>query len=341
MLNVNQLIFLCLEMYPPETRLSRFNNHLPRCEVQALWSILAFAAATDSRSVVKSSDADACWRFASKLVLNGTRACKTKPQSAGDDHKLPPSASQLDCCQTEVSFLASILQASATTKWEKHDTTVIEIFKRAVALQADDYAFNTASNAKVLPASENQKNEIKKMRRLWGGVTMDTRTLSRADAAVLDYTLEAGDDAVAKLFGQPAVLPASIISRQCLGLLWAWIQKIPAKKALFNRFVSTVRTLVQFFADKALDTEKSENGTEKSAEAAAPDLFALAFSGAVPAAGENARNRKSLYLKEVAAFIKIVSAIAVKQRVALMTSVESGIKIPNMACLVEEVRGNE
>ena len=319
--------------------MSHFKNDLPRCEVQALWSILGFVAATDSRSVVKSSDADACWRFASKLALNGTRACKTKAGSAEDDQHLPPSASQLDCCQTEVSFLASLLQASAATKWEKHDTIVVEIFKRAIALQADDYAVNRASNAKVLPAFENRKNEMKKMRHLWGGVAAATESLSRVDSAAVYNTLDTGDDAVAKLFGQPAVLPASLISRQCLGLLWAWIHKIPAKKALFNRFVSTVRTLAQFFADQALGAEKNEKGTEKSAEAATPDLFALAFSDAAPAARESAQNRKSLYMKEVAAYIKIVSAVAVKQRLRMLTSVESGIKTPSMACLVEEVRG--
>ena len=96
-----------------------------------------------------------------------------------------------------------------------------------------------------------------------------------------------------------------------------------------------MRTLVQYFTGKALDTEKIKMGNEPSR--AAPDLFALAFSTATPAASVPTANQKSLYFREVAAYIKIVSAISVRQRVAMMESIESGIKIPSAALLAEEV----
>ena len=311
--------------------MSHFKNNLPRCEVQALWSILAFVAATDGWSVVTSSDADACWRFASKLVLNGTRASKTSFEPTDNCQPLPPSPAQLDCCQTEISFLTSILRASEATKWEKHDTVVVEIFKRAFDLQADEYTLDGHLIANVLPFSENQKNEMKNVRRLWGSL----ENVSSKDSSEVGGNLEAGNETVATLYGQPAMLPSSLISRQCLSLLWAWVQKIPAKKALFNRFVGTMRTLVQYFTGKALDTEKIKMGNEPSR--AAPDLFALAFSTATPAASVPTANQKSLYFREVAAYIKIVSAISVRQRVAMMESIESGIKIPSAALLAEEV----
>lgn len=315
-------------------------NELPRCEVQALWSILAFVAAIDSRSGAKASDADACWRFATKLVLCGTRVCKTRPEaSGGSGQLLPPSGAQLDCCQTEISFLASILHAGAAAKWTPSDTDVVGIFKRAILLQADDYALNETSRTSVLPSSNGQRNDMKKVKRLWSGVAVGSESLSLAgstpSATDTIAILEVADDAVGILFGQPAVLPSSLITRQCLSLLSAWVQKVPAKKALFNRFVNTMKALAQFFIDEALDAEKKETTGENS-PTSAPDLFALAFSST--ASSGSGSNRKSLYLREVAAYVKVVSALSVKWRLTSMQSNENGMKTLSLVGLAEEVR---
>jgi len=289
-----------------DPRLSHFNGSVfPRCEANALWSVLAFVAgAPPSRTEKKKL---LCWRLASKVTLRGALWCGKQVRL------LPPSASQLRCCEQELGFLASLLQAGAAGIAPKDDKSTFSIIKTAATLQGDDYKMNERSRANAYPACEGSAHKVerKKLQALWNNFLDGKISLTHTPENVV-LEIPAGPGATQ--FGQPMLLPSSLLSRQCLTLFVGWIQKIPVKRARFNRLVKEIRALVDEVAAQAYASNDNRIGAES--------VFALAFSKAEARKTiGSGPERKKIYLLEFAAYLVVVAAVAVQY---LVTSNEAG-----------------
>jgi len=312
------------------SRMSRFKDGIPHCEIQVLWSILAFVA-TPTASNLRNNESDDCWLFASKLVARGVLAGEKKSDKIAQP--LPPSESQLDQCQIEIGFLAFILESGTAEKPKKG---VVEILERAVALQADDYALNYASTRRMNPSLDESRNNVKEMKRLWNGMAPGLELILLGDSSsVAKYSIFPLDASKAgTLLGVTAMLPSSTIARQCLRLLSAWTQETPLAKMAINRYVVMMRSLSQHFVDEAHRAEIND-AARTASSAIRPDLFALAFSSNTPSFSDT--NRRAIFLREFAANVKIISALSLKCRLCSMQSIDSGTKTLSLDSLPEEV----
>jgi hypothetical protein len=293
-----------------EPRLSAFKNQLPRVEVDALWSILAYFASTDARPSSSSCKSDTCWRLASKLLLRGVLFAS----GAKDNGTLlPPSSSQIDSCKKEISFLESLLRSGSMENLPKNDDSLVEIVTKALALQGDDYMLNEHSRSGARPRF-SEPAAMKRVREMWHGIGLSIVPVitSNANPRTGNSKLfEISEETTSMFLGQPSLLPSSPIARQCLSLQFFWILNVPAKKARFNRLLASMRSLVQGLVKDACKIEGATphaNGSESE-----HDLFALAFADATKKS-INGPDRKALLLREAAAYHLIVSSVALACR---------------------------
>lgn len=276
---------------PAQSRHSAFPKPLPRCEVDALWFLLAYFGAP--KSLMENSESSR-WSFVSQCINQGS--LYTDDQS----ENLPPSQKQLDAVVEDLSSLVHLIATGAMEDLPRRDNVLFDIIRRAVLLQADDIFLTEESRISCLPSIPDKSSDKKVALQIWDGLWSfrDFEGSSRDIA-----TLLCQNDADLQWMGQPVLLPSSRILRCCLGLLVAWADRIPeGKPRRLQIFENGVKSLVKNLS----------NDSEAVADESSLDAFQLAFSvESTPGNGGNAEERRSLFRKESAAYITIFATLMI------------------------------
>jgi hypothetical protein len=279
-----------------------FQKELPRCEVNAIWSLLAYLSCStkpilDEKGVHR-------WQLISKLFTRSVLAgSPTEP--------LPPCESQLDICAGELKHLTSLLLSGALDCLPGRDSILVNLVRRSLLLQGDAFLYDEDSRMASYPSIKDEKAEKRFMVKLWEKIGDETITVGVAQGRSAEFGRALSSQKVAYSFmGQPLLLPSSWITRCCLALLSAWTQRVPVKKARLSRLANAVNSLT-----KSLIAECAQLDSEPVSTAGshvAPDSFQAAFSSSPYSSSTPVRSglgsrRKALFLREAAAYLTIMS----------------------------------
>ena len=273
-------------------------------EVDALWGLLAYVGAAASRTEDRSF---VRWHVVSKLfsasVLAGI------PNEIDACNLPPPSEAQLLACEKEIGFLTKLLSRGSMNDLPSSDSMVINLIRRSLTLQGDDYFGNADSRARCYPILHDRKSEKKLVSRLWKA----THPLFFIDAASVEcdlcsvFDIEFPDSVMEgmpfKL--QSLLVPSSKVLRQCLGLLPAWIQRVSEKKVRQTRLLKSLNSLTTSLVEQATKAED-----QISVHSNDSNSFANAFAVMLPVDSGNRFERKSIFLREAAALLKTVAILS-------------------------------
>jgi hypothetical protein len=291
---------------PQNVRLSAFDKQLPRCEVEALWKLLAYFGAPKSSEEGKHF---VRWKLISKLLSGGVLA----GQSDQSIDRLSPSESQLVSCEREIGYLVSLLSTGSLDSVPGTDSVIINLIRRAITLQVDDYMGNAGSRVACYPAINDKKSERKLIGNLWKATHplrfMDSTSVRTESCSVFEIW-QSFDSIPDSSAIQSLVLPSSLILRRCISLLPAWIQCVPAKKVRQSRLAKSIISLVKSLVDQAAEVEKAVS--EKFVSGASLDSFEVAFSSKPSVESDTDLGRKAVFLRESAAYLKIISALSTR-----------------------------
>lgn len=291
----------------------------PRCEVDALWRLLAyFAEATSTRGKLSSSNTvgdnndkgmhrwDLLSRLLAKSGLSST--------SSTEESKLPVSETQLQTITLEVRSLAALLGSGTMGNLPAKDSFLKNFVEKSLAFEADNLANNQEARTAAGPVAKNEKEDTNFARILWEAALPDLEN----NLHIADYCSVAS---VAKslrrsitvssfcFMGQPLFLPSSPVSRGCLALLCTWIARIPPKaKARHCRLAKVWSSLTKGLIN--LSSSLEENVSSDSSHGGNRDLFQEAFASFAPTQGDLGNTRKVSFLRENAAYLTVIGALS-------------------------------
>lgn len=237
-------------------RLSSFGQCLPRCEIEAIWSLVAFFASSRNCSDVACDH----WKFFTNLLSKGS-LCRV-----AIDLSLPPQSEQLLAAVSDVTNLTDLIASGRMGCLPRRDEALFDILKRAVSLQIDDLLLNDASHSRLYPTVDQDDGSFSliNLSRYTNGVNDTGALKSLSDAASL------GNSDV-YFMGHPLLLPSSMVLRCCLRLMVVWKNNLPrsvTRQRLFNNAMSS-------FLKSITATDAVESLAEVQAD---EDRFSEAFS---------------------------------------------------------------
>jgi hypothetical protein len=283
-------------------RSSGFQKELPRCEVNAMWSLLAYLSCS-TKPILEEKGVHR-WQLISKIFTRSVLAgSPTEP--------LPPCESQLEICAGELKYLTSLLLSGALDCLPGRDSILVNLVRRSLLLQGDAFLYDEDSRMAAYPSIKDEKAEKKFMVKLWETIGDETITVGVAQGRSADFGRALSSQKVAcSVMGQPIVLPSSWITRCCLALLSAWTQRVPVKKARLSRLANAVNSLTKSLIEECAELDSEPVSTASSH--VAPDSFEAAFSSSPYSSSTPVRSglgprRKALFLREAAAYLTIMS----------------------------------
>jgi hypothetical protein len=279
-----------------------FQKELPRCEVNAMWSLLAYLSSS-TKPVLEEKGVHR-WQLISKIFTRSVLAgSPTEP--------LPPCESQLAICAGELKHLTSLLLSGALDCLPGRDSILVNLIRRSLLLQGDAFLYDEDSRMAAYPSIKDEKAEKRVMVKLWEMIGDETITVDIAQGRSAEFGRTLSSQKVAcSVMGQPIVLPSSWITRCCLALLSAWTQRVPVKKARLSRLANAVNSLTKSLIEECAQLDAEPVSTASSH--VDPDSFQAAFSSGPYSSSTPARSglgprRKALFLREAAAYLTILS----------------------------------
>lgn len=277
-----------------------FQKELPRCEVNAMWSLLAYLSCS-TKPILEEKGVHR-WQLISKIFTRSVLAgSPTEP--------LPPCESQLEICAGELKHLTSLLLSGALDCLPGRDSILVKLIRRSLLLQGDAFLYDEDSRMAAYPSIKDEKAEKRFMAKLWEKIGDETITVDIAQGRSAGTALSS-EKVACSFMGQPIVLPSSWITRCCLALLSAWTQRVPVKKARLSRLANAVNSLTKSLIEECAQLDAEPVSTASSH--VEPDSFQAAFSLAPYSSSTPARSglgprRKALFLREAAAYLTIMS----------------------------------
>jgi hypothetical protein len=270
-----------------------------------MWTIFAFVGAAESIGDEKSFTR---WQVVSRLFTSGVLVGVSTNEAITE---LPPSESQLLECEKEIGYLTALLSKGSLDALPGTDSVVFNLMLRSLALQSDDYDGNEESRVACFPSIRKMKTEKKRVGYLWKASYPSC--FSSVDAVRIESVslTDAMKSSVGKddaFWIHDTVLPSSLILERCLRLLPLWVQRLPIKKVRQSRLSKSINAFIKSLLQQSTETEKS--GHEVCAPTIAANSFEAMFSVGPPTESGKAHDRKGLFLKEAAAYLKIVSSLA-------------------------------
>jgi hypothetical protein len=295
-------------------RSSGFQKEIPRCEVNAMWSLLAYLSCS-TKPILEENGVHR-WQLISKIFTRSVLA-------GSPTESLPPCESQLEICAGELKHLTSLLLSGALDCLPGRDSILVNLVRRSLLLQGDAFLYDEDSRMAAYPSIKDEKAEKKFMVKLWEKIGDETITVGAAQGRSADFGRALSIQKVACSFmGQPLVLPSSWITRCCLALLSAWTQRVPVKKARLSRLANAVHSLTKSLIEECahLDAEPVSTASshvgpdsfQAAFSSSGPDSFQAAFSSSPYSSSTPVRSglgprRKALFLREAAAYLTIMS----------------------------------
>lgn len=272
-------------------RFSAFVNQYPRCEVEAIWCLLAYFVGASSQFGISDGKR---WQFVSLLLTNGSLSFPATTLL------LTPSKEQMDAAAADLSNLSDLVASNAMGNLPRRDNMVLDLLQRAITLQGDELFLNEDARAASIPSVHDEaRNGIFA---LFGNHQLSTDLIDHSFASVARMLSSA--DVKISWMGQPLLLPSSRTLRCCLSLLVAWKGRIPSNKAKrLQCFDNAVKALVKILTNEGVASDSmAESGPQER------DLFGEAFaSSAVADTGGYAELRRIIFRRESAAYLAILS----------------------------------
>lgn len=294
----------------------------PRLETEALWSLLAFLARSESMPEEKSNSR---WQLISKLFSYGVLA--RDENETGSTDPLPPSTEQLSACEKEIGFFQKLLRTGCLDNLPSSDSIVVNLIRRGLTLQADDYISNATSRGQCCPGIGRGAKEFVAL--LWKAshplYFIELHSVRpKIDSS---YSVQFNDKAERETLSlENLLVPSSNVVKRCLELLPTWICRLPDKKARQRRLHRSLNTL-----RGALLSDTSERSKHDSAAGTKQiSSFESAFGSRPDEDMISGVEHTGSFMREATAWLKIVElySLAAQKRSnqgdsSIFSSVES------------------
>lgn len=284
---------------PRESRYHKLGSVWPRTEVEAAWKVFLFLGAAKSRK----DDNQRRWQLASKLFSSHVLAKPVEPSEA-----LPPNPLQLSCFESDTRHLTQLLRNGALDNLPHSDKLVINLIKRGIRLQAEDYLGNEESWFRAFPSlGVSEKATTRFVARLWKHthslMLIDTSAVQCQQQGVHDINLDMSRSLDKALKVDGLLLPTSNVFASCLSLLVAWSQRLPEKRVRQQRFLKQLRSLRE-----SLHGMENEVASQQVTKAAS-DAFADAFQDECPLEVGDSATRLTTFFSEVSSCLTVFETI--------------------------------
>jgi hypothetical protein len=281
---------------------------LPRCELDALWCLLAFF----SQATQKKGSAST-WALVHVLIERGI--------FKRENTTIAPSDILLTKTATELQNVCSLLTAGKL-ECPANDSNMLKLLKNCILLQEQYYSLNDVSRMDLLLSAE-LKAAGKYFNLFWNQIfTVETpaqNDFCRVSMPTVDIArpqLRCGRNQADRTL----LLPIDPLLRLCLGLICSWFNSISVeKKARRKRLKEKIKALFNEILESQQSVDK-ENLCVHAVEATRSSTFEDEFAespkrrSASKAMLGDRNCRAYIFLKESAAYVAIVSHICFKER---------------------------
>ena len=244
---------------PSKSRFASFAGFLPRCEVDALWKLLAYSSC---RTLQPRGTNESCrWQLLSQLFSKGSLS------SNESDSKLAPSQGQISAAQSDLSKLTELVKSRSLGELPRRDKFLFDLVHRALLLHTRSVNFGTANSARRGIAVNGTKDEKEVIQLLVAG---DVRRLFKPNHALVSSEFALVQR---RWLEQPLFLPPSKTVHACLRLAVEWQAKLPPdnikRAGLFDKSIKTLATNLE------RTNEKTTGSTHQTVDADDPFLGAF------------------------------------------------------------------
>lgn len=286
------------EASQPTVRFNSFKKGLPRCEVEALWSLLAFFSCCTSTAPSKQPHR---WALVSKVFTLSAVESRLELGS--------PCEAHLKAVDKELRLLATVFASGAVGSFPKSDKVVPKAVRSSILLQADDIRDNEDARMAHFPSVRHEKTAKICSKAFRGLITNAVSspvavTQVKKDAVTLVTTF---DEIRSTELGKWSLLPSTSISYSSICLLARWIERL---ETIGERQAKVLRLIAeQMLADSVSSTDNSNTTRELDPFEAA---FRLGQQGLYT--GGSGSERRELFLRECAAYVLVTARVALGSR---------------------------
>jgi hypothetical protein len=281
---------------PTTIRYTTFECAFPRCEIDAVWCLLAFFAGTST--TVRSND-DNRWHFVSQLLVKGSLSLSQNP------NQLPPSIDQLEAAVADLTNVTDLVASGTMGTLPRRDTFIIDVIQRVLSLECD-YLVSNRNPWNAFGPSTSSEKIIAVLAGLFQKTSINLSSAAKTSNSLLQTTKElASVDVEINWMGQPLLLPTSRLLRCCLALLLSWKSQIPVEKVKrLQCFDNVIKALVKTLINENVPTDADNKLRSESHER---DAFGDAFDSA-GSEKDDTESRKILFRQESAAYITLFAS---------------------------------
>ena len=229
-----------------------FKTSIPRSEIEAVWSLLAYFGAF--KSIAKEGGNR--WRLIISLFLSvaGVLGEKSVSQDKTINSILPPNPTQIICCANEIRYFSKLLQSSYFNPLPTKDTLFEKLVVKSIGLNAD-FCRRRHNKYESFLSNCNEKRDLRVVRNLWDASDLKTAQMNMPIQEVENFsevlvgsdTLYNEDQLQETIFCQS---PSSRVVSSCLSLCIQWGYSC-IKKARRIRYQRTLLEIVESFTIKA------------------------------------------------------------------------------------------
>lgn len=260
--------------------MSKFGHSIPRAEINAVWSIIAFFS--DSSSLITYADSKEFRSVLSTLIHYN---CSILPKYT--QCNLPTHPSHVETLSAEMNHISVLLSSSILGRLPDLDSFISRIVDEALTLESMD------KNLNVLPTMATDGTENRAVMQLWNASDM-TQCAQSSRLVQADLSKVIGFEA-SKAWG---LSPSTQLLQNCCVLTKVYASLTLTKKARWKRFSGVLNSLVDSLHRRATDLESKEYD--------ASDDFARHVCGAEFLS----LAQDSAYYREASCFLLLSSVIA-------------------------------
>ena len=285
------------------TRFQKLGRVWPRVEVDALWRILAFVGAATS---IPSEKSISRLQLISKLFSSGVLAVET----VGKEEKLPPCEDQLLASQQEILYFSSLLRKGVLDSLPKSDSMLVKLIQHSLQLEVDSLEGNMHARKSCFPDSDDDILVKKTASVFWRAthpLYFDVREENFRCVPLTEFSfgkLHTKNEKTYKML----LYPSSKSLLSCLSLVIGWVDRVSTKKIRQNRLANSITALQNELLKDPI--RKSEQPAKKG------DItFEDAFSLHPPVEIGMGSDRATIFRKEAASYIQIITSMSMKKKI--------------------------
>ncbi|KAL7550960.1 hypothetical protein ACHAWF_014162, partial [Thalassiosira exigua] len=279
-------------------RIRKFGRKIPRIEIEAIWSIMAFFSCS---AITKTSTPD--FPQPQKLLNFITKSeCGTLAKTGGCP--LPPSKLQVDTASREVRWICTLLSSKMLGNLPAVDDLVDQAVRRAVMLEAFDQILDPL----LAPPTARISKVVKQLWRYSSNTGSSTKLQSNLQTSIVDVdSIFANAGPITDVC---SLMPSSDLLQRCMSLVATYAEMAMTKKPKWRNFRGKLSSLLSNFEERATDQEKSANARADQRM----DDFAAMFQSIEMATEVQLVNlRSNSHLREAACFLMLATVVARSQ----------------------------